>query len=319
MKYGIGVDIGGTKISVILGTERGKILQRRQIKTKKYAGKKACMEALSQAITEMVKASKLRRNQILGIGIGLPGAVNSQKGIVPKSPNMQGWAGLPIRKILKRTTGFSVSMTNDANAAVMAEKIFGQGKRAENLIYMTVSTGVGGGIIVNGHLLEGSNYVGGEIGHMVIKAGGNKCGCGQRGCLEAYASGVSIAKHVKKELKKKPLKKHLKKFNAKGQISAKEIGEAAIKGNTLAIAAYRRAGYYLGVGIGNLLNVLNPEMVILGGGVFKSAPKGHWKATMASCKKHAWPESLKLTKIVRTKLGDDVGNLGALALVFAKN
>jgi len=318
VKYGIGIDIGGTKISIVLGTSKGKILLRREIRTRQKAQAKKSFEELLSVVSELIRTSRIPRKKIAGIGIGMPGAVNPEKGVVPDSPDLKGWKRFPIRKRLQKKLRLPVRMTNDANAAVVGEKVFGCGKKAKNLIYMTVSTGIGGGLIVNNQLVQGSDYVGGEVGHMVIAAKGNRCKCGQQGCLEAYASGTAIQKFVETEIRcgrSRGIKKFLK--NPK-KTSGQELGFAAKKKNPLALEAYRRGGFYLGVGIGTLLNLLNPELVVLGGGVWKSAPKIFEKEMKKSIKKHSWPEALKSAKIRRTALGDHVGNLGALALVFEK-
>lgn len=315
MKLGIGIDIGGTKISVLLGNQNGKILSRREIPTLKNKKVKLCIGQLIRLVQDILNEKKISPRQLAGIGVGIPGPVNSEKGIVPKSPHLHGWKGVPLASILRRRFHVPVFMTNDANAAVLGESLFGCGKKAEQIIYLTVSTGIGGGVIANGRLLEGVSYVGAEIGHMNAVPDGALCPCGRSGCLEAYASGTAIAKFVTRELKKSGYSAKIKS-DFKFPITARQIGEAAKKKNPLALAAYRYAGTYLGVGIGSLLNILNPEYVVLGGGVLKSAPKIHWQSMMKSIKKYAWPEAYKAVTIRRTSLGDHVGNLGALALVF---
>lgn len=319
MKYGIGIDIGGTKVSMVLGTRKGKIIGRRQIPTLKHSRAKECVANIVDNLEELIKEKKILRGNIKGIGVGIPGAVDSAKGIVPRSPNLQGWKGIPLARILKNKFKKPVYMTNDANAAGMGEKVFGQAKKLKHMIYITVSTGVGGGIISHGRLLEGANYVGGEIGHITIVPNGNRCNCGQRGCLEAYASGTAIAKTVNRAVRTGKGKSLQKRFKKKSGFSAKEIAIAANKGDRFALEVFKEAGNYLGIGIGTLLNIFNPDSIIIGGGVMKSAPKIHWKAMLKSAKKHSWPEPFKKVKIKRTKLKDEVGNLGALALVFDKD
>ena len=313
--YGIGIDIGGTKISMVIGTAKGRILARREIPTLKHRHVRACVQKLIQNLQLLMRETGLSKNQLRGIGIGIPGAVNRAKGIVPKSPHLQGWKNFPLRRVLTRHFGLPVEMTNDANAAVVGEKIFGAGRGKQHVIYITVSTGIGGGLIAHDRLIEGKSFVAGEIGHMTIVSGGNRCPCGQSGCLEAYASGTAIAADVRRKIRQGQGKSLVRRLAGK-QVTAREIGLAARGGDRLALEAFQNAGHYLGIGIGSLLNLLNPEIVILGGGVFKSAPRAHWQAMMRSAKKHAWPEAYRAARIVRTSLGDSVGNLGALALVF---
>jgi glucokinase len=303
IKYAIGIDIGGTKIGITLGDERGKILAHREITTGIRSRTPSCIKELVSNLRSLIQESRIPKKQILGIGVGCPGAVNTQKGILPRSPNLPGWTGIPLRKILSKATGLPVFIANDANAAALGEAVFGAGKNSKNFIYITVSTGVGGGIVINGELYEGSGFVAGEIGHMSIVPEGRKCNCGQRGCLEAYASGTAIARFYQEGKKEKVA-------------GAKEVGRAAREGDKLAVQSYRLAGYCLGLGIANLLNILNPGKIVIGGGVLKSAHKIFWATMMKSAKEHAWPEAFRTVKIVRSGLKGHVGNLGALALVF---
>lgn len=325
MKYAIGIDIGGTKISLALGTDKGKILARREIPTLTGSRANACVRELAANLRALIVHSCIPPKKILGIGVGCPGAVNSKKGTLPRSPNLPGWAGLPLKQILQKATGIPVHLANDANAAALGESFFGAGKNSKNFIYITVSTGIGGGIVVNGELYEGSGFAAGEIGHMSIVPDGRKCNCGQKGCLEAYASGTAIARFVREKLAGEKITGKspyfpLYKRGSKGDLSfgAREVGAAAAKGDKLAVESYRKAGYYLGIGIANLLNILNPETVVIGGGVLKSAHKIFWATMMKSAKQHAWPEAFRTVRIVRSKLKGCVGDLGALALVFRR-
>lgn len=318
MHYGFGIDIGGTKISMVLGTENGKILGERTIPTLKYRRIPESVNGLIENLSLLARDLKIPLKKIAGIGIGIPGAVDPSKGVVPDSPNLQGWKGYPLKSILEKKFRMPVRMTNDANAAVMGEKLFGQGRGKQHILYITISTGVGGGIIVNDRLLEGANFVAGEVGHMVIVPNGNHCNCGQNGCLEAYASGTAIAHFAESQIRAgrgASLKKYLGKSQS---LTAREIGQAAGKRIPLALEAYRRAGFYLGVGVGGLLNILNPQIVILGGGVLKSAPRVFWQSMLSSAERHSWLQAFRSVRIVRTKLGDKSGNLGALSLVFMR-
>jgi glucokinase len=234
---------------------------------------------------------------------------------LPRSPNLPGWKGIPLKKILQKAFGLPVFLANDANAAAMAEIAFGAGKRSKDFIYITVSTGVGGGIVVNGTLYEGASFAAGEIGHISIVPDGKKCGCGKHGCLEAYASGTAIANFVRERMTRSntTIREFLsgtKKFNAR------QVGMAAHEGDKLSIQSYKTAGYYLGIGIASLLNILNPDTVVIGGGVLHSAHPVFWNSMKVSAKDHSWPETFRAAKIIRSKLLGRVGDLGALALVF---
>lgn len=315
MKYAIGIDVGGTKISLALGTEKGKILARREIPTGTGRGTRGCVRELAANLRALILHSCIAPEKILGIGVGCPGAVDPSKDTLPRSPNLPGWAGLPLKRILGKAAGLPVFVANDANAAALGEKLFGAGKKAKDLIYITVSTGIGGGILINGRLYEGAGSVAGEIGHISIVPDGKKCACGKRGCLEAYASGTAIGNFVRERMTAKNTRV-LKFLGRDKKVSAKQAGQAAREGDKLAIESYRSAGYYLGIGLANLLNILNPETIVIGGGVLKSAHKIFWKTMMKSAKQHAWPEAFRTATIVRSQLQGCVGDLGALALVF---
>ncbi len=315
MKYAVGIDIGGTKISLALGTDKGRILVREEIPTRTGSKSGDCVRELAAKVKALIREASVPKRQIVGIGVGCPGAVDSKKGIVPRSPNLPGWTGLPLRKILSKTTGRPVFMANDANAAAIGESLFGAGRNTKNFIYITVSTGVGGGIILNGRLYEGSGFVAGEIGHISVVPDGKKCNCGQRGCLEVYASGTAIARYVREHMTRKNTL--IRNFSAGcPEVGARHVGMAAREGDRLAIESYKQAGYYLGIGIANLLNILNPEKIVIGGGVLRSAHEIFWKTMMESAKRHAWPEAFRTVSIVQSELQGRVGDLGALALVF---
>jgi glucokinase len=310
--FAIGVDVGGTKVSMVVGNAQGRILAARVIPTRNKT---------RQAIPQMIENLKILasdprfKGKIRGIGFGIPGAIDNRSGKIPFSPNLKGWIGVPLKSLVQKALRLPVYMANDANAAGLGEKIFGRGRNKKDFIYMTVSTGVGGGIVIGGKLLEGTSFVAGEVGHMVIVAEGDLCGCGRRGCLEAYASGTAIARYAQTHLSAKD-KKAILKYSPGEALDAKTIGVAAKRGSRAAIQVYERAGFYLGIGMANLLNILNPEMIVLGGGVWKSSPPQFWKAMLAGCKGNAWPEAYRAVKIVHSSLEGRVGDLGALALAF---
>ncbi len=252
--------------------------------------------------------------------------MDPEKGVVQRSPHLKGWQGVPLKSFLEKRLKLPVFIANDASAAALGEKLFGQGRRAENFVYLTVSTGIGSGIILNGRLLLGASFGAGEIGHTVIFPGGERCGCGQSGCLEAYSSGTAIAQYVRREVRrgrrfKFPLTPTLsprgRGKGEGGEITAEIVALAAEAGDPLALEVFRQAGYFLGIGLANTINLLNPEMLILGGSVVKSS-RFFWASMSQSLKQHAWPSLHRACRVVKTQLGDRVGDLGALALVFSR-
>lgn len=311
----IGIDVGGTKISITVGDRRGRLLAHRLIPTRTGTQTRKGIEEILGNLKELT-SDKNFKNKILGIGIGIPGPVSDQKGTVPFSPHLQGWKGLPLKKIIQKSLRLPVRMANDANAAALGEKKFGQGRGLSHFVYITVSTGIGSGIVLDGKLLEGASFVAGEVGHMTIVPGGAFCKCGKQGCLEAYASGTALTRMARETLTRSQIREVIEASEISEGLSARVLGAAARKDHKAAIQLFDIAGGFLGIGIANLLNVINPQKVILGGGVLKSAPGNFWKSMMATCKEHAWPEAFKAVKIVPSRLHGKVGDLGALALVF---
>lgn len=311
-KLALGVDVGGTKVSMVVGNAQGKILAQHVIPTVSHS---------HASIPEMIRHLKVLatdprfKGKLIGLGLGVPGPMDNKSGIIPFSPNLKGWEGVPLKRMLQKALRLPIRLANDANAAALGEKAFGQGRGKSDFVYVTVSTGVGGGIVINGKLLEGKSFVAGEVGHMAVVADGETCGCGRKGCLEAYASGTAIARYANKSLSAKEKKKILK-LSSGEIVDAKTIGLAAKQGNRAALKVYERAAHYLGYGLANIINILNPEIIILGGGVWKSSPPQFWNKMMSSCKAHAWHEAFRTVKIVPSTLEGRVGDLGALALAF---
>lgn len=302
-KAAIGIDIGGTKVSVTLGTEAGKILARKEFSTPLRAKSKEALARIDAIITDFLTVARLRKMRVSGVGVGLPGAVNTQLGKIPRSPNLPGWENLPLKNKIETRFHLPVFLANDANAAACAEKVFGTAKKNSDFVYVTVSTGIGGGIFVNGRLLEGAGFAAGEIGHVPVVSEGNLCGCGRKGCLEAHASGTAIAKTYTW-------------LSGRKVSGAKEVVQRLARGDRKAKQAFEAAAYHLGTGLAILMNILNPELIVLGGGVFKSAPAFFLKKAAERCKQVAWPEAFRSCKIKKSILRGEAGDLGALSLVF---
>ena len=314
MYYAREVDIGGTKVSVTLGTSRGRILAKKLLPTRTGKSFRLGITEISASLKEL-KLLAGPGKKISGIGVGIPGPMNPYRGIVECSPHLSGWEGFPLKHFLEKELKLPAFLGNDANAAALGERVFGKGRKVRNFVYLTISTGIGSGIILDGKLLLGASFGAGEAGHTIVCAGGERCGCGRRGCLEAYASGTAIAQFVRKELSQGRASYIRKLTKAPQKVTAGIIALAAKAKDRLSLEAYRRAGYFLGIDLANLINLLNPEMLFLGGSIMKSS---HllWPAMTRSVREHAWPILYRACRIVKTDLGDQVGDLGALALVF---
>jgi glucokinase len=238
-----------------------------------------------------------------------------KEGVLLNPPNMPKWRNLPLKRIFSRSFALPVAVDNDANAAALAEKTFGAGKGVNSLFYYTVSTGIGGGLIIDGKIFHGASFDAGEIGHSVALPEGPKCNCGKRGCLEALASGTAIARFAREKAKRNSL--ILKLAGKRKDIDAACVAGAALKKDRLALAIYNQAAFYLGLSITNVIQIINPEMIVIGGGVAKAGPI-LFRPLMKTVRAYTWPRPYRSCKIVPAKLKDKVGDLGAISLLLER-
>ena len=255
-----------------------------------------------------------KETQVDSIGIAAPGFLDPKTGVVVTAPNIAGWVNLPIAEIIRKRFNVPVYLGNDANLAALGEWHFGAGRGYSDIIYITVSTGIGGGLIAGGHLVEGAHGMAGELGHVMAEPGGPLCGCGKRGHLEAVASGTAIAHYMADKIESGAPTV----FPKGSRPNAKETALAAQQGDALSIEAFDRAGFYLGRAVADFLHILNPELIIFGGGVSLSGDT-ILAPMKRSLEDHVISkEYLKDLTITRTVLGDDSGLMGAYALMLSK-
>jgi len=308
-RTGIGVDLGGTYIKYALGDESGKIIKKGKKPTHADAKNEVILANIADAIEEMKDYAAAHRLQPLVVGVGTPGCVDVDRGILRGgTPNFRYWIKVPIAEELNKRCKLPVFVDNDANVMALAEAKFGAGKGHKNVICLTIGTGIGGGIIINGALYRGSNFAGAEPGHMSIKHDGRACRCGGRGCLELYASATAMITHFKKISKKAGIA-------VEKNINVKRIFELFASGNRQAAQTIDLSTYYLGRGIANLMNIFNPTRIIIGGGV-AGAGEVYLKRVENSAFAFAMNEAQKDTKIVRAKLGNNAGYLGSIRFAF---
>ncbi|ACL70354.1 ROK family protein [Halothermothrix orenii] len=314
-EYYVGVDLGGTKILTALADARGKIVAKKKLPTEARKGEEKVIQNIVSSIDAVLQEKGLSREDVITLGVGSPGPLNTQEGIIYLAPNL-GWRNVHIKDILEEETGIPVILENDANAAALGEKWFGAGQDVDNLIYITVSTGIGGGIIINKKIFHGINDGAGEVGHMVIEPGGPVCGCGNRGCFEAVASGTAINKMGREAVKenKATLLMELSGGDPE-KIDGSLIARAARQGDEVARKIWDKAGYYLGIGLANLLNIFNPEMIILGGGVMNAGDL-IMEPMKKSLKDHALESAFNSVEIRQAELGNDTGVIGAVAVAM---
>lgn len=310
MDTNIAVDIGGTQIRVAVYPKG----EQRPIKQKRIPtqGKNATpLERMIGLIAELWPAD----DQVCAIGIAAPGPINPQLGIIYSAPNIPGWENLPLAQILQDRFNVPARLGNDANLAALGEWRYGAGIGHQNLLYMTVSTGIGGGIICDGHLLLGAHGLAGELGHVIIDPNGPVCGCGKRGHLESYGSGTAIERYVADQLAQ-GVPSSLSEIS---KPTGRDISLAAETGDPLAKAALVRAGTYVGYGLSNYLHIFNPSIIILGGGVSRSGSLFMEPLRAAIAERIISPEYLHGLTITTASLGDDAGLMGALALAESAN
>ncbi|WP_062047623.1 ROK family protein [Bacillus sp. JCM 19034] len=306
--YSIGIDLGGTQIRAGLFNENGEMIKRNHTLTKADEGPDAVIKRLIE-IVETVQTD--RKQSLVGMGVGCPGPLDVFEGTILSPPNLPGWEGIPLRAILEEHFQLPVFLNNDANAAALGEYYFGAGKGKQNVVYMTISTGVGTGIIDNSHLLLGNNGSSAEVGHMILNPYGPLCGCGNRGCLEAYTSGTGIVNRTIEALRLSSMTSILRN---KETLTSKDIFEAATLNDPLAVEIVKETREYLGAGLLNVIHLYNPEMIIFGGGVSKV---GNYllKPSIEFAKEKAMKPLADNLLFKMAQLGDDVGLIGAAALV----
>ena len=309
MSHIVAVDIGGTHIRVAL-YEPNSITPLAHQRTRSLANEPGVYDRLERAVESIWPQADVR-----AIGIASPGPLDPHTGTILATPNIPEWQNFPVAAKLSQHFNVPVYLDNDANMAGLAEWQFGAGRGHDNLVYLTISTGIGGGVISQGCLIQGFRGMGAELGHMIIDPEGPPCGCGKRGHIESFSSGPSIARYVKEEL----LAGEKSSLQGEVVITAAQVADAARAGDRLAISAFERAGYYLGIAVANYLAIFDPSILIFGGGV-SQVGELLLKNKEKSLRKHTFhPHYLDDLVITRAALGDDAGLLGALALARMKS
>lgn len=302
-KYAIGIDLGGTNLRVALVSEEGEIVRKI---------KKPSDDDLSVIIMQTL--DEIRRDGVVGIGLGVAGLIDRKSEMVYVSPNLHAIEGIDIVRELRQKYSVPVFIENDANAAALGEKIGGAGKGFRNFVLLTLGTGIGGGIIYNDNLL----HIPAEIGHMSINTEGARCPCGNIGCLENYASARAMIAKALSMLEKGT--ESLLKECCQGsfyKLTPEDIYKSALEGDTLAREILREAGKYLGVGLANIINIMSPEAIILTGGLI-----GAWniyiQEAIKEASRRAFKDLFDSVKIIPSSLGDEAGIIGAACIVFTE-
>lgn len=309
----IGIDVGGTNVKVALVNDKGKILYSNSIPTHAEMGYEYTINNMKEAVQDLLKETKTSLKDIEGIGFGFPGQIDYQKGIVRLAPNIPGWVEVPIAEIMEKEFKIPAKVDNDVRCAALGELNFGAGIGCENLICITVGTGIGSGLIINGNLVRGASNAAGEIGHIKLDmTGGPLCGCGDRGCLEAFASGPSIVALAEEYIKGGKSTKYRELANP--DITPYIVAEAAKQGDPVAKRIFTVVGEYIGIGLSSVVNLLNPEKIIIGGGVAAAGDMliNPIKETIL---KRAMSIAGSTVQVVTAQLGNSAGVIGASLLI----
>lgn len=314
----IGVDVGGTSIKCALINPKGEIISIRRTPTEADKGRERMLDNIKAAINEAMVEGNLLIRDIAGIGVGTPGLLVD--GTVQGNPNLPAWNGTPIVQEMRKRFDVPCFAANDVTLATFAECVFGAGQGAKNLVMFAIGTGIGGGIVINGELYEGTHGMAGELGHITVEHDGRVCGCGQRGCLEAYSSSIAINAMTREFLSSMRGKDSLIYKTVNGDLSRitpKIVYDCAKEGDETGLKVNEIVCRYLAMAIGGVINTFNPDTILLGGGVLEAG-----EIIMENVK-HNLPQyshamMLERCRLLRAKLGENAGVAGCGALVFRK-
>lgn len=299
----LAADVGGTNMRTALLNVKGEVLKSLKRPSLAHKGREALIKRLVQMFQDTLREGGADIRKIRGIGVGFPGPLDTERGIVFNPPNLKGWQEVHLRDILEQEMGRPVALENDANAAALGEYWKGAGRGTRSLVCLTLGTGVGGGVVLEGRVWHGAKGIAGEIGHMTLVKNGRRCGCGNRGCLETYGSAIGIITTMKGLLERHHIK-------PKEAVTLERMGKWARAGDSLTQRAIRETGVNLGIGIANVANLLNPEIIVLSGGV-TNLGEYLFGPLREEVKKRALPKAVEGLKIVKAELGDNAGIIGA--------
>ena len=317
----VGIDIGGTKLATVVADSTGHILSKVRKPTLAEKGPEYALQLLFEMVRETVASADLVQESVSAIGVSCGGPLDTKTGVVYSPPNLPGWDALPLKAQLESEFHIPVTIENDANASALAEYRFGGGRGYDAVLYMTMSTGIGGGIVIDGQIYRGANDSAGEVGHQILLPDGPPCGCGKRGCLEALCSGPAIARRaqdaIQKQLtdRKAAATRLLNLANNRIEnVKSEHVLQAARTGDILALQLVEETAYYMGWGIANLVNILNPDIVLLGT-IAIAAGELLLDPIRKTVSEFAMPRTAEAVKIAPAQLGDALGDLAAIALV----
>lgn len=312
-KVVIGVDLGGTNLRVAGVTRSGEVVRLYREETRASAGPEDLVARIAEGLKREEKELRREGREVLGASLGVPGVVLRREGVVASSPNLPGWKHIPLLRLMSAAVDLPLLLENDANAAVFGEFWVGAGRGRRTIVLLTLGTGVGGGIMTDGRLLRGADGMAGEIGHLTVEREGLACPCGNRGCLEQYSSARGIARRYSQLKAGDASHDHLPE--GEECVTAAGVHRRATEGDPHALKTLREAGVYLGTAFASLVNILNPESIIIGGGVLPA-----WDFFMPAAREEmlsrAFQAPAERVELVPAALGDHAGFIGAAGLFW---
>ena len=312
----LGVDLGGTKILTAVANSQGKMLSRDHSITPAQKGHKAVIQSILESVHRALGRADVAISDLIVVGVGAPGLLNPETGILFTSPNLPGWRDVPLRDIIQEKLGKKTFLINDANAAALGEFYFGAARVARNFIYITISTGIGGGIVIDGKIYSGAIGAAGEVGHMTVDDDGPICNCGNRGCWETLASGTALAREARHRIEEGVRTSILEYADGDVEkVNPQVINSAARQGDSLAKELIGRTGYYVGVGLANLVNIFNPELIVIGGGLSNIGDM-LFEPAFKVAGERAYREAFQAVRFASAELGRNSGVLGAAAFAL---
>ncbi len=312
--YIIGIDLGGTNIKGGVFDADRRLVLRRSIATEADRGFEHVFDRLVGLIRDLIRQAGLKPLDVRGLGLGTPGPLSHRRGFIYGSPNLPGWDDIPLRQRLQAAVGLPVVLDNDANVAALGEFVAGAGRGTRHMVMLTLGTGIGGGVIADGRLLRGHFENAGELGHTIVYPGGEPCPCGQNGCLERYASANAVGRRAAEAIRLGESSTLVAPLRQHGRLTSRDVVEAVRAGDTLAVRVWGEACEALAIGCVNFQHTLNPQRVVLGGGM-ANAGELLIERVREKLAALSWNLFNDRPEIVLAECGEDAGIIGAAALV----
>ncbi len=312
----LGVDLGGTSLRVLVADGRNKVLSVEKERIDPDASVASLIKDIAGAARKAVAKAGLPWQKVRALSVGAPGAVDPERGIVYKAPNL-GWENVPLGRSLQKHLSLPAFVENDVNAGTIGEYVLGAGRGTQDMIGIFVGTGIGGGLVIRGELHEGCRGAAGEIGHIVVERQGPRCGCGNRGCVEALASRTAMERDVRRAIRSgvKSVIPEIMKERKHRRMTSSIIARALGRNDPLMLRVFKRAQFYLGILVANLVNTIDPEVVVIGGGIAERLGEQYVAPVRATAREYYLRQAgRERIRIVPGELGDNAGALGAAVL-----